>query len=125
MTSRTSNPEGDRMPTPDRTSLEAIVAAGRDILRTDGLPGLTMQAVALRVGVRAPSLYKRVRNRDELLRLIIEAVLRDLDGLVEGVLADGGSNAAHDLAELARTMRAFARGNPVEYRLIFADVPDA
>ena len=61
------------MPTPDRTSLADIVAAARQILESEGLAGLTMQAVAQRVGVRAPSLYKRVRNRDDLIRLVTEA----------------------------------------------------
>ena len=49
------------MPTPDKTSLDAIVLAARDLLEEDGLGGLTMQAVAHRVGVRAPPLYMRVR----------------------------------------------------------------
>ena len=117
------------MPTPDRTSLEAIIAAGREILRADGLPGLTMQAVAQRVGVRAPSLYKRVRGRDDLLRLVVEASLHDLDARVDAALASSGEagpgDASADLVELARTMRTFARENPAEYRLIFAEVPDA
>ncbi|MDF2575814.1 MAG: TetR family transcriptional regulator, partial [Agromyces sp.] len=47
------------MPTPERTTLAEIVRAGRDQLESGGPDGLTMQAVALRVGVRAPSLYKR------------------------------------------------------------------
>ena len=38
------------MPTPDRTSLDAIVSAARDLLEQEGLGGLTMQAVATRVG---------------------------------------------------------------------------
>ena len=54
------------MPTPERTSYAEIVAAGRDILEESGPTGLTMQSVAQRVGVRAPSLYKRVRDRDAL-----------------------------------------------------------
>lgn len=66
------------MPTPERTSLDEIVQAGRDILESAGVAGLTMQAVADRVGVRAPSLYKRVRNRDDLVRLVVEATVRDL-----------------------------------------------
>ena len=66
------------MPTPERTSRDAIVAAGRDLLETAGLDGLTMQAVAERVGVRAPSLYKRVRNRHQLITLVAEASLREL-----------------------------------------------
>ena len=44
------------MPTPERTSLDAIIRAGCDLLEADGVEGLTMQAVAVRVGVRAPSL---------------------------------------------------------------------
>ena len=51
------------MPTPARTSLEEIVGAGRAILRAEGLEGLTMQRVAAAVGVRAPSLYKRLPGR--------------------------------------------------------------
>ncbi len=51
------------MPTPARTSLAEIVAAGRGILTGEGLDGLTMQRVAEETGVRAPSLYKRVSGR--------------------------------------------------------------
>ena len=71
------------MPTPERTSLDAIIDAGRDLLEADGVEGLTMQAVADRVGVRAPSLYKRVRNRDELIARIAEATLRELSARLD------------------------------------------
>ena len=75
------------MPTPERTSRDAIVDAGRDLLETqglEGLRGLTMQAVADRVGVRAPSLYKRVRNRRELVALIADATVRELGDRLHG-----------------------------------------
>jgi AcrR family transcriptional regulator len=107
------------MPTPDRTSLEAIVDAGRALLEADGVDGLTMQAVAERVGVRAPSLYKRIRNRDELVARIAEATLDELrmrlDDAAEPRVADPGA----DLARLARAVRAFAHERPGGYRLIF------
>lgn len=53
-------------------------AIARDLLEKDGLAGLTMQAVAHRVGVRAPSLYKRVQSRDRLIQLVAEATLTEL-----------------------------------------------
>src|SRR3954467_3383494 len=105
------------MPTPDRTSLEDIVAAGRALLESAGLTGLTMQAVADRVGVRAPSLYKRVRNRDDLVRLITEATVRDLGARLATIGA--GADPRRDLAELARAFRAFAHARPKGYQLIF------
>lgn len=111
------------MPTPDRTSLDAIVRAGRDLVETGGPAGLTMQAVADRVGVRAPSLYKRVGSRDDLIRLITEATVRDL----EARLAAAGStpDARATLHDLARAFRAFAHERPAGYRLIFAPESDA
>src|SRR3954471_21599849 len=107
------------MPTPDRTSLDAIVRAGCDILESAGTAGLTMQAVAQRVGVRAPSLYKRVRNRDDLIRLVAEATAGDLGAGLRAV-ADGS-----DLGVLARAYREFAHAYPAGYHLIFAPGPAA
>lgn len=110
------------MPTPDRTSVDEIVRAGRDILESDGVTRLTMQAVADRVGVRAPSLYKRVRNRDDLIRLIAEAALRDLVARLDAV--GESTDPRRDLAELARAYRGFARAYPAAHGLIFAAAPD-
>ena len=117
------------MPTPERTSLEAIVAAGRDILEAEGLGGLTMQAVAERVGVRAPSLYKRVRNRGDLVRLIAASSVAELGERLEaevGPVSDRAAGreatdaAAAQVARLARVVRAFAHEQPAAYRLVFA-----
>lgn len=110
------------MPTPARTSLEAIVAAGRRALAEDGLEGLTMQRVAGDVGVRAPSLYKHVRNRAELVRLVIEDVLRDLAATLEKAVTAEHPDA--DLRALARAFRRFAHRNPNAYGLLFSRVPE-
>jgi AcrR family transcriptional regulator len=109
------------MPTPDRTSLDEIVRAARDILEVDGVDGVSMRAVADRVGVRAPSLYKRVRSRDDLIRLLGESTVDELNERLDAVVAAGaGADAVARLADLARALRTFARERPAGYRLIFS-----
>jgi len=109
------------MPTPDRTSLGEIVAAARDLLEADGVDGLSMRAVADRVGVRAPSLYKRVQGRDALLRLVAESTIDDLAERLDAVSrVDAGADPVARLGGFARTLRAFAHEKPAGYRLIFA-----
>ena len=100
------------MPAPERTTLTEIVAAARELLETGGPSVVTMQAVASRVGVRAPSLYKRVRDRDALLVLTAESAA---DDLTERLAASGTS-----LGDLARAYRAFAHDHPEGFRLLFA-----
>ncbi|MQA32992.1 TetR/AcrR family transcriptional regulator [Modestobacter roseus] len=113
------------MPTPDRTSLSAIVSAAGDLLESDGLPAVTMAAVAARVGVRAPSLYKRLRNRDELIEMVAEAALGDLrERLARAVGAGGDGAPVGDprarLEALIVAAREFARVRPAAFRLVFA-----
>jgi AcrR family transcriptional regulator len=96
------------MPTPDKTSLDAIVVAARDLLETEGLAGLTMQAVASRVGVRAPSLYKRVEGRDHLVRLVAEATLTELALRLD---------SATTTAEVVDGYRAFSHERPAAFQL--------
>lgn len=110
------------MPTPARTSLDEIVAAGRELVESHGLDGLTMQRLAEAVGVRSPSLYKHVSSRGHLVRLIVEDVVADLGRALEEAV--GGEDPHHDLLALARRFREFARDQPEAYRLVFAPMPD-
>jgi AcrR family transcriptional regulator len=105
------------MPAPARTSNEAVVSAGRTILERDGLSGLTMQAVADAVGVRAPSLYKRVRDRAALIRLVADAVAGDLAERLDEAASTGDPH--EDLRAVATAFRAFAHANPSAYPLLF------
>lgn len=110
------------MPTPSRTSLDEIVETGRQLIETDGIEGLTMHKVASAVDVRAPSLYKHVQSRGDLIRLIIEAVAADLGKALESAIT--GADPLNDLEALARTFRDFAINQAESYRLLFAPIPD-
>jgi AcrR family transcriptional regulator len=110
------------MPTPARTSLEAIVAAGRAAVSSGGLEALTMQAVAQQVGVRAPSLYKRVRNRSALVRLVVEDAIGQLGTTLDAAAKTG--DPVTDLRALASAFRTFAHAEPNLFALLLS-VPDA
>lgn len=111
------------MPAPPRTSLDAIVRAGRAVLDEDGVDALTMQRVAGAVGVRAPSLYKHVQDRDALVRLIAADVVRELGTVVreEAVTGDPGT----DLVAIAHAFRRWAHAHPGAFALLFSRMPDA
>ena len=110
------------MPTPDRTSLELIVSAARGILERSGADGLTMQAVADRVGVKAPSLYKRVRNRDALVGLVVEATLVELAVRLERARVSVSRDDV--VAAVAREFRSFAHEFPVAYAVSVGPLPE-
>ena len=112
------------MPTPERTTLAEIVWAGRDLLESGGPEGLTMQAVALRVGVRAPSLYKRVRNREALVALVAEATLSELSARIDAAAGGDDDEPRAALRRMARAARDFARARPAGFRLLFAPGAD-
>ena len=106
------------MPAPRRTSRDEIVVAARDILERDGLDAVTMQSVAARVGVRAPSLYKHVADRPALIRAVITSVTDDLASAL--AVRRPSPDALDDLRAIARRYRMFVRANPAGYALLFA-----
>jgi AcrR family transcriptional regulator len=83
-----------------------------------------MQAVAERVGVRAPSLYKRVPSRAALLREIADDVAGELATAVSPAFA--AADPADAIRQLGARYRAYAMANPRAYRLLFAPpTPDS
>jgi AcrR family transcriptional regulator len=108
------------MPAHSQTSNAAIVAAGRRLLEARGTDALTMRDVAEAVGVRAPSLYKRVHGRSDLVRLILEDVTDELTAAADAVVVAGSGDPAADLRALLDAFRSFAHANPVSYSLLNA-----
>jgi len=106
------------MPAHAQTSTAAIVAAGRHLLEERGMDALTMRDVAVAVGVRAPSLYKRVAGRSDLLKLILEDVADELTSVLDEAASSGEPVA--DLRAMAAAYRRFAHSNPVAYTLMYA-----
>ena len=108
-------------PAPARTSNDAIVAAARRILESDGLSAVTMRNVAEAVGVRGPSLYKRVPDRAALLRAVSDGVVADLSRILTRATETDDPRA--DLRAAVVAYRDFVLRNPNGYRLLFADLP--
>jgi AcrR family transcriptional regulator len=106
------------MPAPARTSRDAIVTAARTLLEEDGLDAVTMARVGERVGVRGPSLYKHVRDRSALVRLVADDVVADLTQTIARATATSDPRA--DLRATAHAYRAFVHANPNGYALLFA-----
>jgi AcrR family transcriptional regulator len=82
-----------------------------------------MLRVAQAVGVRGPSLYKHVRDRGDLVRLIGNDAIQELSSRVSAAATDGSPR--EDLHAMARTLRGFARDYPETYSLLWARLPDA
>ena len=100
--------------------LAAIVATARTILENHGREGLTMRALAARLGMQAPSLYKHVADKDELEALLIADALREMGTALRASLDGLGPRRPARrtaVAALAKGYRAWALAHPHPYRL--------
>lgn len=111
------------MPHPARISEPAITDAARALLEEEGVEGLSMRELARRLGVRAPSLYFYVKSRDDLLRLLNSAGLRELGAKLTAA-ASGAATPGARLHAMADAYASFAFGSPQLFRLIFGPCPE-
>lgn len=92
---------------------DEIVDTARALLEAEGAEALSMRRLADEIGIRAPSLYKHVRDKEELEAAIIAEGLADLAERFERAVSEDDP-----LAAFARAYRAFAREHPHLYRLM-------
>lgn len=91
-----------------------IVITARELLEQEGRDGLSMRRIADRLGIRAPSLYEHIPNKQSLEAALISEGLAEWAELAEGA----GGDVADPLAVLGRVYRDFATGHPHLYRLM-------
>jgi AcrR family transcriptional regulator len=101
---------------PERLTPRAreIVEAARELLEAEGPEALSMRRVADRVGIRAPSIYKHLPDKQALEAALISAGFAEAADAFEDAVA----GAADPLAAVARTYREYARRHPHLYRLM-------
>lgn len=97
-----------------------IVRIGRSHLATHGAAGLSLRAVARDLGVVSSAVYRYVKNRDELLTLL---VVDGYNALGDAVDVQVGQAAEDDPAAqfqaLGRAVRQWALAEPARYGLLF------
>ena len=97
---------------PGTLTREAVVAAAVSLADRQGLERLSMRALAADLGVEAMSLYNHVRNKDDLIDAMVEAVLAEVERPRPGPDWRGGLRAR------AVSMRAAFLAHPWAPQLI-------
>ena len=91
-----------------------IVDAARELLEAEGPEGLSMRRVAERVGIRAPSIYKHLPDKQALEAALVSAGFAEWAEVFEQAV----EGADDPLAALACAYRDQARRHPHLYRLM-------
>lgn len=125
-----SPPRPDRRATRRRESKDEIIAAAWELVRDQGLAGLSMRDLGERVGMRAQSLYSYFASKHEIYDAMFhEGFLAFLTGMAEDAgTEDGGTGDADPRAAARRAARGFfefCTSDPVRYQLLFQrTIPD-
>ena len=96
------------------TDRAEIVATARGLLEANGHEALTMRAIATQLGIKAPSLYKHIRDKAELEAALIEQGFNELAEAFESATA----RHEHPAAEFVAAFRGWAPRHPHLYRLM-------
>jgi AcrR family transcriptional regulator len=78
--------------------------------------------VAERVGVQAPSLYKRVANRGALISQIGTTIVDEIAELLARFAGD--PDPVEALRSMGVAFRGYAHAHPRSYELLFMNLPD-
>ncbi len=101
------------MPAHPKTTDTQIVQAARRLVEREGRDGFSMNDVAESVGIRAPSLYGRFKDRASLLTAVELHVCAELGDLLGRSVITNNPEAT--LMAQAQAVRAFAKKSPNSY----------
>jgi AcrR family transcriptional regulator len=87
-----------------------ILEAARKLWKKGGEKSLTMRAVARAAGTNTPSVYRRFRDRDDILRGLLQRIRLEITALLEG---------ASSPEEGCERYLDYALSHPHEYELFY------
>lgn len=103
-----------------QATLEEIVAVSRALLTEPG--GLSLRAVAQRMGMTAPALYRYVGSYQDLVDLVAFQIDSDAtDRFAEAAAVQPADDVAAQLISAGIEFRAWAHDSKAEFSLVFAN----
>lgn len=104
-------------------TMAEILTIGRAHLATEGAAALSLRAVARDLGVVSSAVYRYVKNRDELLTLLVvdgyQALGDAVDAAVDAVVVKRADDFRAQFMALGRAVREWANAEPARYGLLF------
>jgi AcrR family transcriptional regulator len=86
----------------------------REQIATAGASALSLNAIAKRMGMSGPALYRYFASRDDLITELVREAYRSLAGTLRATSDDGA-----DLASLVHVLRDWALQDPQRYLLVY------
>ncbi len=106
------------MPYPSQVDRQSIIDKAREMIEAEGIENLSLGRLATALGVKAPSLYRYMDSKTELLRAVN---LVTTQGLINAIreATSAVNNPKTRLIAMAKAYRSFAHTYPVTYMLAF------
>lgn len=96
-----------------KLSREAIVNAALNFLDREGWEALTINALAMQLGTKGPSLYNHVDSLEDLRRTVRMRVIEDIIGMLNTV--GDGRTRDDAVVAMAGAYRSYAHHHPGRY----------
>lgn len=112
------------MPYPSQVDRTTIIAQAQQLIEADGLAALSLAKLAEVLGVKAPSLYRHVGHKVDLLQAVNLMTVEQLFAAMHAARAPVDDGAAADpqaqLLAIFHAFRHFAHRHPQTYTLLFS-----
>ena len=106
------------MPYPGQITRDSIIQQAHALVEADGADALSLGKLAKALGVKAPSLYRHVGNKDQLLQAVNVRTLEQLFAQINDTLSrQDASDANTKLLAIAKAYRQFALAHAHLYHL--------
>lgn len=99
-----------------------IRATARELMAERGTAGLSLRAIARKMGLSAPALYHYYASLNDLITALIEdGFVRLADSLEAAANAAAAAGVAAQLRAVAQANRQWALAHPVDYQLLYGN----
>lgn len=98
----------------------ALIVAGMDVLRRQGIDAVTLRTVVRKAGVSPAAAYRHFADATDLLAAIAEQGFAALRAAMVAALTDSSLAALSPLERIGQGYLQFVESHPNQFRLIFS-----